>query len=104
MHPQGALQTMVREPFEQARQFELPEAGRFDGQRLRACVGWRRFVHRVLAIMLRRARMLGLDVVHAAGSADEFDPPKIKVEIVNDPELVRAERAARLLVAAPSMN
>jgi len=54
-------------------------------------------IDRCLAISMRRARLLGLDAprngVRFGPDEDEFNPAKVRVEIVNDPETARRASA-----------
>jgi hypothetical protein len=61
----------------------------------------------VLSIQVRRAKLLGLDAqpVRSGSGANEFDQPLVKVEVVGDPERVRAEQTARArLGLGPHLN
>jgi hypothetical protein len=103
---------MVIEPFEQLR---LMEVMRLDemlaGLYGSAMAGDVAAVDRVLSIMARRARLLGLDAVpvrFASDAYDPFDPPKVRVEVTSDPDhehVRRLEERLRFLQAdRPTVN
>ena len=95
-----ALERMVDEAVGQARQLELLRLDELTvGVYGRALDGDLGCVDAVLSLMQRRARLLGLDVVQRFGSADESDPPKVKIEVVGDPALARAEQTARVCLS-----
>ena len=83
-----ALEDMVREPFEEARELELMRLDELlVGVYGRAISGDVACIDRALAISDRRVRLLGLNVVHGFGS--DLDPPAVRVEIVGSPDVER---------------
>jgi hypothetical protein len=99
-----ALQDVVIEPLEQVRQMELLRLDELLGAIWpNAKSGDIAAVDRVLAISTRRARLMGLDTRPAvyAGFDTDDDPPKVRLEIVNNPEIERVrwleEERTRLL-------
>jgi hypothetical protein len=62
----------------------------------RALAGDVSSIDRVLAVMLRRSRLLGLDAAPPPRfGGDSHDQPLVRIEVVGDAELLRAEQAAR---------
>ena len=104
-----ALADMLVEPFENIRLQELARLDECLASIYPAALnGDVAAVDRVLAIGVRRARLLGLDAAPVvslrAGSGDSYDldPPKARIEIVNgtDPDHIRRlEERLRLLEA-----
>ena len=103
-----AVSGMVAEPLEQVRQMELLRLDELLGAIWpQAKGGDIAAVDRVLSIMQRRARLIGLDVRPAAygsGDSDAVDAPALRIEIVNNPEFERIKwlesERVRLLEAA----
>jgi hypothetical protein len=101
-----ALDRVAIEPFDQIRTMELLRLDELlAGIYQRATLGEIAAIDRVLAIGVRRARLLGLDMQSNAGlrfgadgpsAVDNIDPVtgerKIRLEIINDPEVCRRER------------
>jgi hypothetical protein len=103
-----ALSDMLVEPFEALRTMEL---ARLDELMVpiyeRALAGDISAIDTVLSIQVRRSKLLGLDAqpVRSGSGANEFDQPTVKIEVVGDPERVRAEQAARArLGLGPHLN
>ena len=98
-----AIERMCSEAVEQARRLE---SLRLDEMTLTvfpaASAGDLAAIDRMLDIMRRRARLLGLDTPVrwapgvAPGAGDEFTPSQAAIEIINNPEI---ERLRRLEVA-----
>ena len=95
-----ALERMASEAVEQVRKLEAMRLDEMSvGVYPQAITGDISAIDTVLAIMARRARLLGLDVrpAHVDGAGGEFDrdrPPAVMVEIVGERE--RARRIAAL--------
>jgi hypothetical protein len=92
-----ALSEMLVEPFEALRTMELARLDELTtGVYERALAGDISAIGAVLSIQVRRAKLLGLDQpVRVGAGANEFDPPTVRIEIVNDPERAAREQAAR---------
>jgi hypothetical protein len=103
------LSERVTETLDQARTLELMRLDQLLGAIWpQAMAGDTTAVDRVLAIMQRRARLMGLDLQPRGGwsgsDSDVVDAPAIRVEIVGNPEVERMrwleEERIRLLEAA----
>ena len=106
-----ALAEIVSEAAEQARELELARldellAGGLYGQALAGDIA---SIDRVLAIMHRRARLMGLDQqtgsrmmigLNGPFEEDGFDPKVIRVEVVGNPEAARREWLLQKRIAA----
>jgi hypothetical protein len=90
-----ALENMTNEAVEQARQIELLRIDELQtGLYERALAGDIPSVGAVLALMMKRSRLLGLDVQPVRFGANEFDQPRV-LEIVGDEQMAHAEQVAR---------
>lgn len=93
-----ALERMVDEAVEHVRKLELLRCDELQVVPYqRALAGDDSAIDSVLAIMRRRTRLLGLDIVRVAS---EREQPAVMVEVVGDAERSEAERPARLIIAA----
>jgi hypothetical protein len=92
-----AMPDMLVEPFEALRTIELARLDELTtGLYERAIGGDVQAVGAVLAVMMRRSRLLGLDQpVRFGAGANEFDPPLVKIEIVGGEAMAQAEQTAR---------
>jgi hypothetical protein len=102
-----ALGRVAIEPFDQIKTMELLRLDELlAGIYPRATQGDIAAIDRVLAIGVRRARLLGLDMQQNTGlnENDSIDPVtgerKIRLEIINDPEVGRREYLYRKRIEA----
>ncbi len=91
-----AVTEMVAEPLEHVRRLELLRLDKlFGAVWTGAMAGDIACVDRCLAIMARRARLLGLDKQvggYAYGhDGEEIDPQTVKIEIVGNPEIAKMQ-------------
>jgi hypothetical protein len=106
-----AVNEMVAEPVEEIHRLELLRLDKLLAAVWPSAVGGdHAAVDRCLAISARRARLMGLDLRPAGYmglDTDEFDQPRVRVEIVNDPEIERTrwlEERVRLLDGGATAN
>jgi hypothetical protein len=109
-----ALRDVVIEPLEQVRSFELLRLDELLSVLYPLAMnGDIAAIDRVLQIMCRRARLMGLDLQTGAtlrfgdGAVEQFDEdgrPIVKIEIVNDPEIKRREWLFQKRIAALGGN
>jgi hypothetical protein len=90
------LERTISEATEQARRLEEMRCDEMlaGGLYERAIGGDAQAAGAVLAIMTRRARLLGLDVQPARAGADPHELPTVKIEIVGGEEMAHAEQVA----------
>ena len=105
-----ALKDMIAEPLEQARRLELMRLDELlSGIYERAVGGDIPALDRVLALGVRRAKLLGLDMQTGGGirfsdhgpmEFDADDPSTVRIEIVGDPEAARREHLLQKRIEA----
>jgi hypothetical protein len=93
-----ALENLTNEAVEPLRQIELLRCDELTtGVYEKALNGDLPAVDRVLAVMQRRSRLLGLDMQPPRFGSNEFNQPTVRVEVVGD-EAAHAEQAARAVL------